>query len=325
MQVVGDRHIHFWPHNQWREVIRPDSPWCSAQYLTGSSEVLHCRDLLRNCVHCGIECPSECRGRAWLCNQIKTCTLEVFFPRNTSWGRILRRDVARPDSPTCSRSVRGVPQRRCASEAHFVSVCTVVLSVRRIVVEVLVDPVVNMATTNLPFFKTTKLECHRKSCEVSMSACRRAECSRDYTTAGNACRAMDCVFRRGARLGRCDSANHSRKNGKRACEGSILTAKKKKRAALRTTPTSPSGSNGSLRLQTVQTLTLCEKSNVEKMAYETCKVNPISPQFHMTEDDSTENCENSKVRASTQNVGIVNHSSARKKNKRVHITRAAQR
>ena len=40
---------------------------------------------------------------------------------------------------------------KSSSEAYFVSVCTVVLSVRRTVVELHVDAVVNMAMTQLPF------------------------------------------------------------------------------------------------------------------------------------------------------------------------------
>ena len=56
----------------------------------------------------------------------------------------------------------------------------------------------------------------------------------------------------------------------------------------------------------------CDKSNVERMVCETCTVDPAPQWFHMSEDDSIENCENSKVRPSTQNVGIINHLSARR-------------
>ena len=67
-----------------------------------------------------------------------------------------------------------------------------VLSVRRIVVEVHVDAVVKMAMTQLPFSRLQGIECQRKSCGVCSSACKRAECSRNYTNAGNVCRARDC-------------------------------------------------------------------------------------------------------------------------------------
>ena len=46
-----------WAHNLWKEVIRPDYQKYSAQYLRGSPVVLYSQSSLRECSHCGVECP----------------------------------------------------------------------------------------------------------------------------------------------------------------------------------------------------------------------------------------------------------------------------
>ena len=70
----------------------------------------------------------------------------------------------------------------CLRGSYFVSVCvcvcTVVLSVRRIVVEVHVDAVVNMAMTQ-PSFSRLQCVSVQENHAVCMSACRRTEYSRN--------------------------------------------------------------------------------------------------------------------------------------------------
>ena len=60
-------------------------------------------------------------------------------------------EVIRLDSRKYSAQCLKGPQWCSIGEACFVSECTLVLSVRGIVVKVRVDAVVNMAMTQLPF------------------------------------------------------------------------------------------------------------------------------------------------------------------------------
>ena len=64
---------------------------------------------------------------------------------------ILWEEVIRPERKTYSAQCLRGPQWCSTAEAHFVSVCTVLLSVRRIVVGVHGDAVVDVAVTQLPF------------------------------------------------------------------------------------------------------------------------------------------------------------------------------
>ena len=70
-----------WARNLWREVIRPESQSYSAQHLMVSSVVHHCRGFLRNCAHCGAECPSDCRGSTCGCGRQHADDATSFFKR----------------------------------------------------------------------------------------------------------------------------------------------------------------------------------------------------------------------------------------------------
>ena len=85
--------------------------------------------------------------------------------------------------------------------ANLVSVCIVVLSVRRSVLEVHVDVVVNMAMTLLLFSKLQSVNVTEKP--ACMSACMRTQCSRSCANVGNVCRARDCVFMYCSLFGEC--------------------------------------------------------------------------------------------------------------------------
>ena len=54
---------------RWMDVFRPDGQTYSAQCLKGSSVVLYCRGLHRECVHCSAGCLSDCRGSACGCGR----------------------------------------------------------------------------------------------------------------------------------------------------------------------------------------------------------------------------------------------------------------
>ena len=72
----------------------------------------------------------------------------------------------RPDSQNvlCTLSEGSSVVSR-TGEDHFTSVCTEVLSVRRIVVEVLVDAVVNVEMTQLPFPRLQSLNVRENPAE----------------------------------------------------------------------------------------------------------------------------------------------------------------